>query len=184
MINQINLSIFASGDKKTKKVLIIDEAWDLLKEGDPSAFMEAAYRKFRKYNACAGIATQSVNDLYDSPSGRAIAENSATMYLLGQTPEAIKSVKKEGRLALSEGGFRMLESVHTVPGVYSEIFVKSNAGIGVGRLIVSEFQKLLYSTNPTDINDIAFYREQGVELVDAINKVVSDRQKRPQNNFY
>ena len=184
LINQINLSIFASGDRKTKKVVIIDEGWDLLEEGDTSAFMEAAYRKFRKYHACAGIATQSVNDLYDSPSGRAIAENSATMYLLGQTPEAIKSVKKEGRLALSDGGFRMLESVHTVPGVYSEIFVKSNAGIGVGRLIVSEFQKLLYSTNPTDINDIAFYREQGVELVDAINKVVSDRQNRLQNNFY
>lgn len=175
LINQIQMSIFTNPDRDRRKILIIDEAWDLLKEGDVSSFMEAAYRKFRKYNACAGIATQSINDLYDNPSGRAIAENSATMYLLGQTRESINSVRKEGRLALTDGGFKMLESVHTIPGVYSEIFIKSNAGTGVARLIVSEYQKLLYSTNPIDINAINKYRERGLDLNESINYVVRDR---------
>lgn len=175
LINQIQMSIFTNPDRNRRKILIIDEAWDLLKEGDVSSFIESAYRKFRKYNACAGIATQSVNDLYDNPSGRAIAENSATMYLLGQTKESINSVKKEGRLALSDGGFKMLESVHTIPSVYSEIFIKSNIGTGIARLIVSEYQKLLYSTNPTDINAISKYIEQGFDLNESINFVVRDR---------
>ncbi len=65
----------------------MDEAWDLLKEGEVSVFMEHAYRKFRKYGGSVVIATQSINDLYENAVGRAIAENSASMYLLGQTEE-------------------------------------------------------------------------------------------------
>lgn len=83
----------------------MDEARDLLKEGEVSVFMEHAYRKFRKYGGSVVIATQSINDLYENAVGRAIAENSASMYLLGQTEETVESVKRSGRLTLSEGGF-------------------------------------------------------------------------------
>src|SRR5690606_21479826 len=131
------------GDRSRMKVVIIDEAWDLLKEGEVSVFMEHAYRKFRKYGGSVLIATQSLNDLYENEVGRAIAENSASMYLLGQTEETVESVKKSGRLSLSEGGYNILKSVHTIAGVYSEIFIRSNAGVGVGRLVVSDFHKLL-----------------------------------------
>ena len=58
--------------------------------------------------------TQSVNDLYRSPTGRAIVENSANMYLLGQKAEAIEALKAERRLPLSEGGYALLKTVHTL----------------------------------------------------------------------
>lgn len=93
------------GERNRKKVVIVDEAWDLLKEGEVSTFMEHAYRKFRKYGGSVVIATQSINDLYENAVGRAIAENSASMYLLGQTEETVESVKRSGRLTLSDGGF-------------------------------------------------------------------------------
>jgi len=174
LIYQIQQEVFL-GERNRKKVVIVDEAWDLLKEGEVATFMEHAYRKFRKYGGAVVICTQSINDLYENAVGRAIAENSASMYLLGQTEETVESVKRSGRLTLSEGGFNALKSVHTIKGVYSEIFVRSKAGIGVGRLIVGDFQKLLYSTDAVDVHAIEQYTKQGVDLHQAIRNVIADR---------
>lgn len=178
LIFQIQQEVFL-GERNRKKVVIVDEAWDLLKEGEVSVFMEHAYRKFRKYGGSVIIATQSINDLYDTPTGRAIAENSSSMYLLGQTNETVESVKRSGRLALSEGGFHMLKTVHTVQGVYSEIFVKAKSGWGIGRLIVGEFQKLLYSTKAEDVNAISNYVQAGLSIPEAINQILADRNQLP-----
>lgn len=174
LIYQIQQEVFL-GERNRKKIVIVDEAWDLLKEGEVSVFMEHAYRKFRKYGGSVIIATQSINDLYENPVGRAIAENSANQYLLGQTSETVESVKRSGRLSLSEGGFQMLKTVHTVQGIYSEIFVRAKGGWGIGRLIVGEFQKLLYSTRAEDVNDIDWYVKQGLTIPDAIRSVMRDR---------
>lgn len=177
LIFQIQQAVFLSQDKSQKKICMIDEAWDLLKEGQSALFVEHAYRKFRKYNGSMIIATQSLNDLYSSnQTGKAIAENSAFFFLLHQKPETIEQVKQEKRLDMSDGGYSFLKSVHTVAGAFSEIFVKSGAGSGVGRLIVSDFQKLLYSTNPEDVQLINDYvRFKHLNYVDAINHVLIDR---------
>ncbi|WP_083651620.1 type IV secretion system protein TraC [Vreelandella massiliensis] len=174
LIYQIQQAVFL-GDRNKRKILLIDEAWDLIKEGEIATFMEHAYRKFRKANASAVICTQSINDLYQNTVGQAIAENSATMLLLGQTAETVESVKKSGYLALPEGGFDVLRTVNTIAGVYSEIFIKAKRGMGVGRLIVGEFQKLLYSTDPTDVNAINAYKKRGMNVTDAIRAVMADR---------
>lgn len=176
LIYQIQQEVFL-GERNRKKIVIVDEAWDLLKEGEVSVFMEHAYRKFRKYGGSVVIATQSVNDLYENAVGRAIAENSASMYLLGQTEETVESVKRSGRLTLSEGGFHTLKTVHTIPGIYAEIFVRSKSGIGVGRLIVGDFQKLLYSTDPIDVDAIDQYVNKGLDIPEAIRAVIADRSR-------
>ncbi len=97
------------------------------------------------------------------------------MFLLGQTPETVESIKKSGRLAVSEGCYELLKTVHTMSGVYSEIFIKSANGMGIGRLIVSEFQKLLYSTSAGDVAAITHYTDQGLDVFQAINSVLRDR---------
>lgn len=174
LIYQIQQEVFL-GERGRKKVVIIDEAWDLLKEGEVSVFMEHAYRKFRKYDGSVGIATQSVNDLYENPVGRAIAENSANMYLLGQTEETVESIKRSGRLTLSDAGYHVLKTVHTIQGVYSEIFIKTKNGLGIGRLVVNEFQKLLYSTAPDDVSAIEAQRKRGLSAEEAIREVLRQR---------
>lgn len=45
----------------------------------------------------------------------------------------------------------------------------------LGRLIVSNFQKLLYSTDPRDVNDIDTYQKQGMNIAEAIEQVLKDR---------
>ena len=178
LIYRISREVY-SGVRSRLKLVIVDEAWDLLKEGEVSVFIEHAYRKFRKYGGSIAIATQSINDLYENETGRAIAENSANMFLLGQTDEAIESVKRSGRLSLGEGGYDLLKSVHTVAGAYSEIFVRSNAGCGIGRLIVDEFRKLLYSTDPGDVNAITALTNGGLSVSGAIDTLLERRDRQP-----
>ncbi|MFA5923727.1 MAG: type IV secretion system protein TraC [Methylococcaceae bacterium] len=163
------------GNRDQRKILIIDEAWDLLAKGNIAKFIETGYRRFRKYNGAAITITQSLNDLYGSPSGVAIAENSANLYLLYQKPETIESIKRQNRLMIGDGGYTFLKSVHTVTGQYSEIFFVTSYGVGIGRLMVDKYTKLLYSTHPDDIKKISERTSRGMTTAEAIEDIlVSD----------
>lgn len=177
LIYQIQQTMFL-GERVRPKIVIIDEAWDLLTEGDVSKFMEHGYRRFRKYGGAAITITQSVNDLYRNPAGRAIVENSANMYLLGQKAEVIDQLRQDRRLPLSEGGYELLKTVHTLPGAYSEIFFLTEMGSGIGRLIVDPFKRILFSTKPQDVQALREYRRQGLNLDDAIRRVLEARDTR------
>ncbi|MBT4836487.1 MAG: type IV secretion system protein TraC [Methylococcales bacterium] len=152
---------FFQGDRKTPQILIVDESWELLTSGEASSFLEASFRKFRKYNASAIILTQSINDVYQNERGRAMAENASTKLLLGQTSETIESLKASKRIDLSEGGYELLKSVHKVDGQYSEVFIHSKYGSGIGRLIMSREMQLFFTTNPVERNRIDDLVEQG-----------------------
>lgn len=174
LIYQIQQDMYL-GDRDRPKIVIIDEAWSLLTEGDVGKFIEHGYRRFRKYGGAAVVITQSVTDLYDTPTGRAIAENSANMYLLGQKPEAIATLEKEERLPITSGGYSMLKSVHTEVGAYSEIFFMTGYGGGIGRLIVDKYHQLLYSTHPNDVQAIQNLRRQGLSVSEAIESLLRQR---------
>jgi hypothetical protein len=123
------------GDRAQPKLVVIDEAWDLLTQGDVARFIETGYRRFRKYGGAAVTVTQSLNDLYSNPTGRAIAENSANTFLLAQPSQAIEQLQAERRLPMTEAGAELLKTVHTLPGAYSEIMVLTDRGGGIGRLV-------------------------------------------------
>ncbi len=176
LIYQIQQEMYL-GERDRPKIVIIDESWDLLSLGDAATFMEHGYRRFRKYGGAAVTITQSVNDLYRSPTGRAIVENSANMYLLGQKAEAIEGMKADRRLPLSDGGYALLKTVHTIPGVYSEIFFITERGTGIGRLIVDPFKRLLFSTRADDVNALKQLRRQGLSLQEAIHRLLAEKEK-------
>lgn len=174
LIYQIQQEMYL-GERNRFKILFIDEAWDLLTNGDVAKFIETGYRRFRKYGGSAVTVTQSVNDLYNSPTGKAIAENSANMYLLGQKPETVNQLKKEGRLPLTDTGYELLKTVHTATGRYSEIFFLTEQGAGIGRLVVDPFHQLLYSTKASDIWQIEQRVKQGMSTEDAIIDILNNR---------
>ena len=175
LIYQIQQEMYL-GERDRRKIVIIDEAWDLLTQGNVGKFIEHGYRRFRKYGGAAIVITQSINDLYNSSSGEAIAENSAIKILLGQAPETIMKLEKEGRMDVGgEFGFALLKSLHTVPGKYSELCFVTQQGIGVERLYVEPFKQLLYSTKADDINELKQLQEQGLSLMKAISSVMAAR---------
>lgn len=165
------------GDRSKRKIVIIDEAWDLLKEGGAATFIETGYRRFRKYGGAAVTVTQSVNDLYATEIGRAIVENSASMFLLGQKAETVTALEQSKRLPLTTGEFKFLRSIHTSSGNYSEIFLITAYGNSCGRLIVDDFRKLLYSTKAEDVAEIEKLILAGLSVEDAIFQILNIRHK-------
>lgn len=183
LIYQITQDLYL-GDRSTPKLILVDESWDLFNKGDVAAFMISAYRRARKYGGAIGIITQSISDLYANETvGLPMLENSAWLILLAQKGESIDFMEKAGRLSLNSAGFRLLKTVQTVRGRYSEIFLYTSTyngavAAGVGRLIVSRFSQLLYSTDARDLTAINKYRSRGMSLPDAIQAVVQEEQQQ------
>ena len=176
LVYQIQQEMYL-GDKSVRKLAIIDEAWDLLGKSKTVAdFLETGFRRFRKYNGAGVVITQSVLDLYNSPTGVAIAENSANMLLLGQKSQSIEEVRKEKKLPLDcDAAYDLLKTVRTETGHFSEIFAITDRGAGIGRLIVDPFRVLLYSTNPNDVHAIQEKQKEGLTTEEAIIAVLRDR---------
>lgn len=72
--------------RSVKKMLLIDEAWQMLKGGSMADFVEAYARTCRKYGGALATATQSLNDYYKSEGAQAALENSDWMLVLQQSP--------------------------------------------------------------------------------------------------
>ena len=100
------------------------------------------------------------------------------MIHLGQKTEAVEALKSEKRLPLPEGGYTLLKTVHTVPGVYSELFLLTERGSGIGRLIVDPFKRLLFSTKPDEVHALKTLRQEGLTLTQAIHHLQQQRSPR------
>lgn len=174
LIYQIQQGMFLSAADR-HKLLMIDEGWDLLTSGNTGKFMENSYRRVRKNNGSAIIATQGLLDLDASSGGRAIKENSASTMLLGMKPETVSALQEAKALDLTDFGFSVLKTVHTQPGAYSELFIYTDVGSGIGRLVLEPFKRLMYSTSPRDLEAIDKRRAQGMSLEEAIHTIVAER---------
>jgi type IV secretory pathway VirB4 component len=75
-------------DKK-RRLLIIDEAWQLMKYEDSANFMFSLAKRARKYNLGITTISQDVEDFISSRMGRAIVANSSMQLLLKQSPSAV-----------------------------------------------------------------------------------------------
>ena len=159
-------------DRSKRKLVIIDEAWDLMGSGSSAGFIEAGYRRARKYGGAFGTITQSVEDYYKNDATKAAIQNADWLFLLRQKPESIDRLGKEGKLHVDEWMKRQLSSVTTEHGYYSEIFVYGPMGSGVGRLILDPFSMLLYSTRAEDFQAIKTLTEQGLSVVEAIETLL------------
>jgi conjugal transfer ATP-binding protein TraC len=163
------------GPRDQEKLIFIDEAWDLLADGEVGRFIENGYRRFRKYKGAAITITQSMADFYGTRVGQAIVANSANMFLLGQKSDVIDRLIDEKKLPLGEFQARVLKSVHTSPGNYSQIFAVTDRGWGVGMLIASATAQITFSTQAKDKSAVDAYCKRGLSVSDAVKAVLRDR---------
>lgn len=162
-------------DRSRRKLVIIDESWDLMGSGSSGSFIEAGYRRARKYGGAFGTITQSVDDYYKTEATKAAINNADWLFLLRQKAENIERLGKEGKLSLDEWLKRQLGSVSTEHGNFSEIYIHSPMGSGLGRLLLDPFSMLVYSTRAEDYEAIKRLRDQGLSVADAIEQLVTQR---------
>lgn len=75
-------------DRK-KRILIVDEAWQLMKYEDSANFLYSLAKRARKYNLGITTITQDVEDFMGSRMGRAIVANASMQVLLKQSSSAV-----------------------------------------------------------------------------------------------
>jgi len=72
-----------------RRMLIVDEAWQLMKYEDSANFLFSLAKRARKYNLGITTITQDVEDFMGSRLGRAIVANASMQFLLKQSPSAV-----------------------------------------------------------------------------------------------
>jgi type IV secretory pathway VirB4 component len=85
-----------------KRMLVIDEAWQLMKYEDSASFLFSLAKRARKYNLGVTTITQDVEDFMGSRMGRAIVANSSMQLLLKQSPSAVDVLAEVFKLTSEE----------------------------------------------------------------------------------
>jgi len=92
-----------------KRLLVVDEAWWLMRHEDGASFLYGIAKRARKYYLGLATITQDVADFMTSPYGKPIVTNSSMQILLKQSPATIASVVETFNLT-EEEKFLLLES--------------------------------------------------------------------------
>jgi conjugal transfer ATP-binding protein TraC len=126
---------------RRKRLLIVDEAWQLMKYDDSANFMFSLAKRARKYFLGLTTISQDVEDFLSSKMGRAVVANSSLQLLLKQAPSAVDIVAETFKLTSQERN-----SLSQFPVGEGLFFAGLNHVII--RILASETEAQLISTNP------------------------------------
>ena len=128
-----------------KRILVVDEAWIMMKSPDSASFLFGIAKRARKYYLGLATITQDVADFMTSPYGKPIVTNSSIQVLLKQSPASINAVQEVFNLT-DEEKFLLLES-DVGEGIFfaglKHIAIKIQASYTEHQIITSDPAELL-----------------------------------------
>ncbi|MCR4307874.1 MAG: hypothetical protein NUV80_04880 [Candidatus Berkelbacteria bacterium] len=127
-----------------KRLLIIDEAWWMMRFEDTAKFLNAMTKRARKYFLGVTVISQDVEDFIDNAYGKAIVSNSAIQLLLGQSPTAVD--KLASVFKLTDGEKQFLQTADVGQGLL--VAGVDRAAI---QIIASYTEDQFITTNPEQI---------------------------------
>ncbi|MGD8743969.1 MAG: ATP-binding protein [Candidatus Woesebacteria bacterium] len=99
-----------------RRLLIVDEAWHMMRYPDSAQFLWSIVKRARKYYLGITTITQDVEDFLSQDIGKAVVTNSALRVLLKQSPAAIEKVGDV--FYLSEGEKNLLLGANIGEGIF------------------------------------------------------------------
>lgn len=133
-------------DKK-KRILIIDEAWQIMRYEDSANFMFSLAKRARKYNLGITTITQDVEDFIGSRLGRAIVANASLQLLLKQSPSAVDMLADVFKLTENEA--KRLSQFPIGQG----LFFAGQNHVHI-QITASDTETSLITTNPEQVEEI------------------------------
>lgn len=130
-----------------KRLLVIDEAWWMMKSEDTASFLFSLAKRGRKYYLGIATITQDVDDFLRSPYGVPMITNSSLQFLMKQSPTAIDNIQKTFGLT-DEEKFLLLES-----GVGEGIFFAGRKHVAI-KVIASYTEDQIITSDPSQILQI------------------------------
>lgn len=88
--------------EQKKRMLVVDEAWQLMKYEDSANFLFSLAKRARKYQLGLTTISQDVEDFIGSKMGRAVVANSSMQLLLKQSPSAVDVLSSVFKLTEEE----------------------------------------------------------------------------------
>ena len=130
-----------------KRLVIVDEAWVMMKHDDAASFMFGIAKRCRKYFTGLTTITQDITDFLASRYGKPIVTNSSLQLLLRQSPAAIDTIVETFYLTDQEK-FLLLES-----NVGEGIFFAGAKHAAV-KVIASYSEDQVITTDPNQLLEI------------------------------
>lgn len=141
-------------DKK-RRILVVDEAWQLMRYEDSANFLFSMAKRARKYNLGITTITQDVEDFMGSRMGRAIVANASMQILLKQSPSAVDVLTEVFKLTSEEQ--KRLPQFPVGQG----LFFAGQSHVHI-QIIASPTETSLITTNPDQIRQL----EQAADQTD------------------
>jgi conjugal transfer ATP-binding protein TraC len=130
-----------------KRLLVVDEAWWMMKSEDTASFLFGLAKRCRKYYLGLLTITQDVADFMASPYGKPIITNSSIQFLMKQSPAAIDVLQKTFNLT-DEEKYLLLES-----DVGEGIFFAGLKHVAI-KVIASYTEDQIITSDPSQILSI------------------------------
>ncbi len=127
-----------------KRLLVVDEAWWMMKADDTAAFLLNLAKRGRKYYLGLSTITQDVGDFLNSPYGVPIITNSSIQLLLKQSPTTVDRLQKTFNLT-DEEKYLLIESQ-----VGEGVFFAGIKHVAV-RIIASYTEDQIITSDPSQI---------------------------------
>jgi conjugal transfer ATP-binding protein TraC len=127
-----------------KRLLVVDEAWIMMKSDDTASFLFGIAKRGRKYYLGLSTITQNIDDFMKSQYGVPIVTNSSIQILLKQSPSSIDNLQKTFHLT-DEEKFLLLES-----GVGEGIFFAGLKHVAI-KVIASYTEEQIVTSDPSQV---------------------------------
>jgi len=137
-----------------RRMVVVDEAWLLMREADGARFLLRMAKAARKRNAGLTVVTQDAADVLGTELGQAVVSNAATQILMRQAPQAIDAVGEA--FGLTSGERRLLLAARRGHG----LLISGAHRVGF-EAVASAAEHRLATTSPTEPTDVD---EDGEEL--------------------
>ncbi|PIP26421.1 MAG: conjugal transfer protein TraC [Candidatus Moranbacteria bacterium CG_4_9_14_3_um_filter_40_7] len=143
-----------------KRIVLVDEAWVMMKYDDAASFLFGIAKRCRKYYTGLTTITQDVNDFLSSRFGKPIVTNSSIQILLKQSPAAIDVITETFYLTDQEK-FLLLES-----NVGEGIFFAGTKHVAI-KVVASYSEDQIITTDPSQIAEIEQAKKELAEEEEA-----------------
>ena len=132
-------NVVRSSEKK--RLLVVDEAWNIMQYEDSAKFLFGLVKRARKYGLGVTTITQDVEDFMTNQYGKAIVTNSSIQLLLKQSPASIDILQDIFKLTEQEKYILLNASVGTW------LFFAGWEHVGI-QILSSYFEEKIITTKP------------------------------------
>jgi len=169
MMSAIGREIATADTNIRRRVLFVDEASVLLKINTAARFLEGLARRVAKHRGSMGLGLQSLGDLYMNEQTRVIASQTAHFLVMKQHPDVITQLEKDRLFTASTYAYQSMKSLRKT-GEYAECFIMSEDAMGVGRLKLDPYRRVLYATDGPEKEEVVAAMRSGVPADQAIRE--------------